>query len=158
MTLPSFATITELQKVCPSASVAEGTHCLWVVSTAIRGVTEKSFVDDDGNLELTALAAELLKAVTLEAAQRRLRNPEGATSRSEGMGPFTESVTVDGSNVYFTKAERANIATAVQECYPTTGGFTGLGTISTTRGPLETAAGCDDWDDWAAPPAGYPTW
>ena len=157
MSLPAFATIAELQAVYPSARVAEGAHALWVVSTAIRGMTEKSFVDDAGELDLTALAADLLKAVTLEAAQRRLRNPEGATTRSEGLGPFTEAVTVDGSNVYFTKSEKASIVAAVQECYPS-GGFTGLGTISTTRGPLETAMIDDDWDDWATPPRGYPTW
>ena len=141
MTLPSFATFDELRKACPSAPTAEGTHALWVVSTAIRGQAGKSFVDDDGHLELTALAAELLKAVTLEATQRRLANPEGATQRSQGMGPFTESVTIDAANVYFTKAEKVDIATATAECYPS-GGFPGLGTISTTRGPLETAAAC----------------
>lgn len=156
--LPSFATLPELEAItdCPDPQQAD--HVLWSVSTRIRREAGQSFVDDDGALiTMPALAADLLRSVTLEAARRRLVNPEGATSRSETLGPFSTSTTVSADNVYLTKQERADIAEAVRLAYPSDGGFTGLGTISTTRGVLETAPMCSepDWDDWAAPPVGW---
>lgn len=158
MTLPSFADLAALEVVIDCPDPQRAIHVLWAASTRVRREAGQSFVGDDGNLiDMPAMAADLLRSVTLEAARRRLANPEGATTRSETMGPFSTSTTVAADNVYLTKAEKADIAEAVRLAYPTDGGFTGLGTISTTRGPLETAPMCDelDWDDWATPPAGW---
>lgn len=149
MTLPSFAEIEDLEEAgfqCPDAQ--EATHVLWAASTRVRREAGQTFVADDGELIYTGsddpklqLAGDLLQSVTIEAALRRLRNPEGATQRSEGLGPFTESVTMSADNVYLSREEKADVAQAAELAYPS-GGFPGLGTISTTRGPLETAAVC----------------
>ncbi len=142
MALPSFAAPADLD-----GDIDHG-HALTVlarVSTAVRSITGRSWVDEDGALvEMTAYVADLLRTVTAEAAIRRLRNPDGATSQTAGLGPFSESITVDAANVYFTKLEREMLAQAVAEQYPTDAGFSGLGTISTTRGPLETACSFED--------------
>jgi hypothetical protein len=151
MTLPSFATTTDLTRAgVQCASAQEATHVLWAVSTRIRGYAGRSFVADDGTSLIYAgstdadllLAADLLQSVTIEAAKRRLANPDGVTSSSETTGPFSESVTFEADNVFLSRQEKADIDHAVTLAYPS-GGFTGLGTISTTRGPLETAAPCE---------------
>jgi len=152
-----MAKVPELAGI-PAPSIE---HALWAVSMAVRAATGQTWVDDDGALiEMPAAAAEYLRAVTVLAAARYLRNPEGATSRSETLGPMSESVTVDPSAVFFNRAERDMLAQAVELGYPTESGFAGLGTISTTRGSLETAAVVDnfEWDDWAEPPVGWSRW
>lgn len=159
MTLPSFAQTEELLGV--DVPVERAKQALWRVSTAIRAAAGgKTFVDDDGKL-LTgnALAVDLLKSVCIAATERHLLNPEGATSRSDTVGPFAETVTIDGGTIYFNRSERDSIAQAAALLYPTTATFPGLGTISTTRGDVEMVAACDLDDallpEWAvlSPPA-----
>jgi hypothetical protein len=143
MTLPAFAADSDLD---PGESF-DSRRAVWALnraSTAIRGETGRSWVDDDGALiSLTPMSAELLREVAVGAATRLLRNPDGATSRSETLGPMTESVTVEAPALYFTRAEKEMLTTAVSDTYPLgDGGFLGLGTIPTTRGPIETASVC----------------
>lgn len=139
MSLPSFAAPSDLA-LDESVEARLAQSVLDRVSTAVRATTGQTWVDDEGALvTMSAYVADLLRTVTVEASLRRLRNPDGATQRSAGIGPFTDSVTVEAENVYFTKLERDMLAEAVTQQFPSDGGFVGLGTIATTRGPLETA-------------------
>jgi uncharacterized membrane protein len=139
-----FAEPSDVEARCVDASRSAVTSVLNAVSMAIRGVTAHSWVTDAGAMiEMGAAVAETLRSVAVEAAVRVLRNPEGATQRSETFSDWSESVTVDAANIYFTKVEREQLAWAASAGY-SAAAFPGLGTISTTRGLLETACPYDD--------------
>lgn len=147
MALPSFASIGDLQAVMQITDQATAVAALGFVSTAIRATTGESWVDDDGALvEMTPLVADMLRTVTVEATRRRLLNPEGATQRSDSLGPFTESITVDDGRLYFTKVERDMLDAAVSAQFPDAAAFPGLSVIGITRGvEIETGALLDEW-------------
>lgn len=149
MALPSFASVDDLRLVMTVDDTDAATAALGFVSTAVRATTGQSWVDDDGALvEMSALVADLLNTVTVEATRRRLMNPDGATQRSEALGPFTESTTVDDGRLYFTKVEREMLDAAVSEQYPDTATFPGLSVIGITRGvDIETGSLIGEWYD-----------
>lgn len=149
MALPSFASVDDLKLVMQVDNTFAADAALGFVSTAIRAATGQSWVDDDDALvDMSALVADLLRTVTVEATRRRLLNPEGATQRNEALGPFTESVTVDDGRLYFTRVERDMLDAAVTEQYPDTASFPGLSVIGATRGVLvETGALIGEWYD-----------
>lgn len=75
-----------------------------------------------------------IQVITLAAARRVWDNPDGRTSTTEGLGAHNEGATWANptTDVYLTASEKATIDKVV-------GRRSGLGTISITRGPLETA-------------------
>lgn len=104
-------------------------------STLVRTEAGKTWVTDD---ELDEDIPDVVVMVTLSVARRGLLNPDGY--RQETLGDH--SVTYGGpDSLYLTDAEKGLIASAL-------GNFA-LGTISTTRGNLETApvVDCYNLDD-----------
>lgn len=147
MALPSFASVTDLQSAMQVDDQSAAVAALGFVSTAIRATTGEAWVDDDGALvTMTPLVADLLRTVTIEATRRRILNPDGATQRSEGLGPFTETSTVEEGRLYFTKVEREMLDAAVTAQFPDTAAFPGLSVVSITRGvPIETGRLLGEW-------------
>lgn len=138
MPLPAFATLADVEERDSRYDPGEVLAVLRSASSAIRGVTRRSWVDDDGELvAMPDAAREVLRIVALECALRVLRNPEGALTRTESLGPASETITID-PNLYFSKLEREQLEWATLQAYPSLG-FAGLATIATTRGPIETS-------------------
>lgn len=99
-------------------------------STLIRSETATTWVTDGA---LDDDVPDVVVMVTLAVARRAYLNPDGI--RQETLADH--SVTYGGTGaVYLTGAERALVRKAV--------GLGGIGTISTTRGPLETSCAADD--------------
>lgn len=72
-----------------------------------------------------------IPGIVASMVERATRNPDGITS--EAAGPFNRSFGSDAAaRLYLTKAEKLVVRAAA--------GRTGLGAISTTRGPLETGS------------------
>lgn len=139
MPLPAFATLADVEERDSRYDPGEVLAVLRSASSAIRGVTRRSWVDDDGELvAMPDAAREVLRIVALECALRVLRNPEGALTRTESLGPASETITIDPNNLYFSKLEREQLEWATLQAYPSLG-FAGLATIATTRGPIETS-------------------
>lgn len=133
--LPPFASVEELETrlmvSLDSAQAAQAQALLENASNLIRGVTGKSWVDDDGALEGSQRHLAILHSVTVEMVKRAATNPEGAVQQTAG--PFNVSFgQVAADNLWLTALERKAL--------------TGLGRPKlwaqpTTRGPVEMPAG-----------------
>lgn len=133
MTLPAFATIEDvearLQRALDGDETVQAQAALDEASDLARAETGRDWVDDDGELDGTDAQLAAVRGVVATAASRVLRNPAGEAQQTAG--PFSRSFGAGASpSVYFTKSERLRLHRA--------GGRTGLTTISTTRGPVET--------------------
>lgn len=131
--LPPLASIDDLQARLPE-TIAESDEAraeavLEDASTLVRAEAGTTWVTDD---ELDEDIPDIIVIVTLAAARRGFLNPDGFTQ--ETLGDHSVSYGARGA-VYLTAEEKSLIAAAV-------GNFA-LGTISTTRGDLETPAVLD---------------
>lgn len=127
MTLPAFSTPTALGIWLDEEFAAEDPRALAYLeaaSGAIRGEAGENWVDTEGELVTTLPAS--IPGLTVRIAARLISNPSGV--ESEATGPFR--VTFGPGDL--TTAERREIRLALGRPY------NGIGTISTTRGPLET--------------------
>ena len=114
------------------------------VSGLIHFETGNVWVTDDGTLAATI--PPVVKTVAIKAARRALENPEQIESERIGTG-YQATYANASPDVYLTPREQALVRRAA--------GISSLGTISTTRGPLETPdvrpCDIDDVDDLGGP-------
>ena len=132
MARPVLADIDELKARLGSpldaAQVIQAEARLADASEIVRAYAGRSWLDDDE----TAVAdvPGQIPGVVASMVERATRNPGGITQ--ESAGPFARSFGAEASaRLYMTKAEKMVVRAAV--------GKLGVSTISTTRGPLETA-------------------
>lgn len=96
-------------------------------SAIVRAYAGVSWTDDDGNLEDVP---DGVVGVVASMVERASRNPDGVTQ--ETAGPFNRSFGSTASDrLYMTKSERMVVRSAA--------GRSAIGTLSTTRGEVETA-------------------
>lgn len=96
-------------------------------SAIVRAYAGQTWLDSNGAL---SGVPDDIPGVVVSMVERATRNPDGLAG--ESVGPFSRSFGPAAyDRLYLTKAERMVIRAAV--------GNTGIGTISTTRGSLETA-------------------
>jgi len=108
----------------------------WAIVRAYAG-HPATWLDDDGNP--TDQIDPDIPPVIVGMVDRATRNPTGTTQ--ETAGPFSRSFGSDAAQrLYLTKMDKLVIRGGL--------GLSGLGTISTTRGDLETPSviGCDGID------------
>ncbi len=159
MALDPLATVEELEAwlgaEVPGSSIARADAVLAAASTLVRSETGRPWVDATGDPETFDEHHDeiwdALRTVTLQCAGRVWRNPQGAVQTSTG--PFAD--TFDrraGEGLYLTSPEKSMLVTAVG--YATGGESTGLWTLGTTRGNLETARCVDGvtGDPWTTIP------
>jgi hypothetical protein len=139
MTLPAFATLEAFAARLPGGvsddDETRARAALDDASTLIRAEAGKDWVTDDEPAVLADDLPDIVVTVCIAAARRAFTNPDGI--RSESLLSHSVTLADSSADVYLTTAERRMIATAAGR----TGG--GISTLSTTRGPLETA-GCGD--------------
>jgi hypothetical protein len=117
---------------------------LTAASTLVRSETDRAWVGEDGEPEPDVSEVQLgeARSVVLEVAARVYFNPKGITQQVSG--PFSKSVAAwYALGMSLSDEEKARVGIRSK-------GIRGLGTISTTRGELETPdVGFDDYDvDW----------
>jgi hypothetical protein len=146
--LPAFAKLEDLSarlgRVFGDNTVEErrARAALDDVSSAIRDCAGKSWVNDDGELDLPSEASstvpDTLRSVCVAAARRVYENPENYTQASIGATSYTYGNS--SSDVYLTRSEQRRVRRAA--------GRSGLQAMPTTRstvgstgvaGGLETA-------------------
>lgn len=137
MTTPPLATVEELGTklgiTIPDDLVTRAEQVLFDASSTVRAEAGQTWLDDTGSL--TVVPDDII-TMTLRVAAKMWANPTETTQRTAG--PFSESLQglLDD-----------NDRTTLNRHRP----FSGLGTISTTRGCLETPAVCDEWGDDCVP-------
>lgn len=141
MGLPALAPVTDLA-VWMGVAITEGTDVdraralLSAASTLVRSRAGKLWVDAEGNAEDDV--PDQIAHVVVSVAARLWANPTGAAT--SGAGPF--SSTWAKPVFALTEAEADMVDAAMG-----TATFRGIGTLSTTRGDLETRAVTSDcWD------------
>lgn len=142
MSLPAFATVAELtaragelgDDARMQAALADG-------AAMMRGEVNETWTVE-GELDFTGFpewAADALRAINIAAARRILTNPEGL--EGETIDGYTSEFSNASADVYLTKGEKRTLHRAA-------GQLVGVGVISTTRGPIETASLVQDcWPD-----------
>lgn len=131
MARPSLATVADLNEALdtPVTNETQAQTLLDRASAIVRAYAHTTWLNDTG-AELANVPDDI-PGVVVSMVERASRNPTGTTQ--EQAGPFMRSFGAEASNrLYLTKWERMVISEAA-------GNVTGVGTISTTRGPLETA-------------------
>jgi hypothetical protein len=120
-------------------------------SEVVRAYANTDWLNDDGD-ELEDVPPQVANIVA-QMVERATRNRDGVTF--EASGPFSRSFGADAAQrLYLTKNDRMVIRRAV--------GRTGIGTLATSRGRLETAAVDDRYgsslvaEDLPPLPAGWP--
>lgn len=143
MARPALATIDDLEALLGS-SVDDPTQALARLrqaSAIVRAEAGATWLNED-ETELDGVPADIPDLVA-GMVERASRNPDGATQ--ETAGEFSRSFGSQAAErLYLTAGEKAVIAAAA-------GRRPGLGTITTTRGDIETASVClpAGWDgDW----------
>lgn len=150
MALPPLASVADLANLLHTpltapADDARAASLLVASSSLVRAESGSPWVDSNGDLvwdETTdsrlLLVQEVLTSVALAAAARAWNNPDGGTSRTETLGPYTETVrySEDAAGVYLTDDEQRAIARAVAAYRGS--GSPGLWTLATTREDVET--------------------
>lgn len=106
---------------------------LSIGSTLVRARAGRNYLDAQGNL--LADIPDGIRQATVLVASRVYTNPTQANS--DASGPFRKEWS---DKIELTDAEGEIVDAAVNP-----GGLRGLGTISTTRGDLETRPVCDDY-------------
>lgn len=141
MARPSLADITELEArlgstfTDPSAVLTQAEARLADASEIVRAYAGKTWLTDDES----ALADDVpgaIPGVVASMVERATRNPGGITQ--ETAGPFSRSFGSDAATrLFLTAAEKSVVRAAA--------GRLGIATLSTTRGPLETACLSDGY-------------
>lgn len=136
---PPLATVDELEAALgTSVDQAQAISLLGRASAIVRAFTGSTWLDEDGNLDDVP---DDVPGVVVGMVERATRNETGEVGGSETIGPFTWSHSFGqeaAQKLYLTAMDKLVLRAAV--------GSTGLGVISTTRGPVETPAVTDYWD------------
>lgn len=136
MTRPALATVDDLERLLGGDvnNPEQAEVRLRQASAIVRAYARQTWLDDAGTA-LEGVPDDIPDIVT-GMVERASRNPDGLTS--ETTGPFARSFGADAAQrLYLTAADKLVIRAAV--------GSTGIGTLSTTRGCLETPAVDDCW-------------
>lgn len=146
MSMPAFASVADLIARGVDIDIAEGEElsadqtraqaALDDVSTLIRQAAGKTWVTDE---EVDADVPDIVFTVCCAAAKRAYDNPDNV--RTDTYPDYTETLAGDVvGGVELTDTEIKQVQQAAGNSAP------GLWTLSTTRGPLETAGPCDEYD------------
>lgn len=136
MSYPTLVETTALESLLgvtfDAADSVRAVEVLRIVSASVRRAARQTWVDDEGDIEEVP---EDVRGLVLEAAATLWVNPTGVSYQSAG--PFAANFTDPLS-----EDERTRLRHDYAE-----GQVGGLGTISTTRGPVETtpAWGAFEW-------------
>ncbi len=141
---PSLATVADLERLLgrnvddEDQSLAQ----LEQASALVRAYARRTWVDDDGEL---ADVPDDIPGVVIDIVSRSIANADGAVS--ETLGPYSRSFGNDASQrLYLTSANKMVIRAAI-------GATTnGIGTLSTSRGSLETPSAIIDGDEFSDEP------
>jgi hypothetical protein len=125
-----LATLDDLERLMGGEQISDhrqATARLADASEIVREAADTDWLSDTGELEDVP---GQIPGVVANMVERASRNPGGV--QQESVGPFSRSFGADAAaRLYLTKSERAVVRRAA--------GRSGLRTIGTTRGPLETA-------------------
>lgn len=128
MARPALATIDDLEALlgAPVTDPLQALKRLERASAIVRAYAGRTWLDDEGNL---LDVPDDIPGVVAGMVERAQRNPDGVTQQS--VGEYQLSYGADAAQrIYLDKQDKAIIDAAV--------GRTGLGTITTTRGDIET--------------------
>jgi hypothetical protein len=132
MSRPALATLDDLEPLTgaiAASDVERVTKLLAMASEVVRAYAATTWLNEDED-DVEDVPAQLPDVVAA-IVERATRNPMGITQ--ESAGPFSRSFGADASQrLYLTAAERMVVRAAV--------GRTSIGTLPTSRGPLETRA------------------
>ena len=131
MVTPALATIIDLEDrlgaPVPSGLAPQAYARLRDASAIVRAYAGVSWLDDNGDL---GDGPDGVVGVVASMVERASRNPDGVMQ--ETAGPFNRSFGATAAErLYMTKAERMVVRAAA--------GRSSIGTLSTTRGEIETA-------------------
>lgn len=126
--LPALATIADLDRVLDREltvdEVPRAEALIDYASALVRAYAGMTWAPP------ADVPAEIV-TVVVTMVERATRNPDGLVQ--ETAGPFSRSFAPDAAQrIYLSKGDKAIIRSVA--------GLSGLGTVSTTRGPLETPA------------------
>jgi hypothetical protein len=114
MTLPAFAAVSDLEVrlglepgSLENEDLARAQAALDDASTLVRAEAGKSWVDEDNN----SVAPAPVVAISIRAALRAFRNPDGVGSESLG-GLYTYSYAKGEASIYLTEDEVAIVKKA----------------------------------------------
>lgn len=132
MSRPALATIDDLEPL--TGAIAESdtervSKLLAMASEVVRAYAVTTWLNDAGDdvEDVPPQVSDVVAAMV----ERATRNPMGVTQ--ESAGPFSRSFGADASQrLYLTAAERMVVRAAIER--------TSIGTLPTSRGPLETRA------------------
>lgn len=138
MARPPLASVEDLEEALGVEVDNEGqaNSLLRRASAIVRAFARQTWLNDD-ETDLVDVPADIPDLV-VGMVERATRNPTGVTQEQEQAGPFSRSRSfgADASQrLYLTRSDKLVIGAVT--------GSAGIGTISTTRGPLETAGTCD---------------
>ncbi len=138
MGLPALAPVTDLAawmgiSITGETDTERARALLAAASTLVRTRAGENWVDAEGRLE--SGIPDGIPQVVVAVAARLWANPTGASS--SGAGPFTTAWPVGFA---LTDAEADMVDAAMG-----TSTFRGIGTISTTRGPIDTRSVLPDF-------------
>lgn len=144
MALPPLAALPDLKAwpgvVIPESAEPQAVALLGHVSAKVRDHAQLDWVNDTG--DALADVPPIVATIVVTVAARVWANPEAKLSR--GSGPFVSAWDPDQVGLVLTEDEKASITRAAGRG----SGILGLGVISTTRGPIETATVRDDCWPW----------
>lgn len=134
MARPALATVDDLERLLgedvgeeESATYIQATARLEQASAIVRAFSGETWLDDSGDL---SGVPDDIPGVVAGMVERASRNPAGVVQ--EQAGPFARSFGSDAAQrIYLSKMDRLVIRAAI--------GSTGVRTIGTTRGNLETS-------------------
>jgi hypothetical protein len=118
------ALIDRLARLLTAAEEVRAAALLDDVSTEVRAVTGRTWTRPDG--ELDPARPGVLAVVTLRAAERAMRNPDGLSGETVGQYTRRFGDTTGGAGSYLTDAERRMLTAA-------TGGGAALVSVPTVR-------------------------
>lgn len=129
MSLPPLATVDDLidwigEPISEATDLTRAEGTLALASALVRRETERTWVDDEGNL--AANLPDDVRLVTLACAARGYLNPEGVVD--ESIDDYRGRKIVQEAGLYLTASERDLLAPLAGRPHQ------GLGTVATTRG------------------------
>ena len=146
--LPPLASLTDftdrLGRPLSGVDATRAESAIRDASAIVRTEAGENWVDVNGDL---TEVPEAIVAITMAVARRSWENPSGKTTTSEGIGQYTEANgwANASADVYLKASEKAIIRAV-------TGRSGGVGTLSTTRGHLETPSVLSGSDGFVGPP------
>jgi len=144
MTSPALASPTKL--VSAGFDEARALDAIAEASVRVHFETGSIWVDTSTGA-LVDNVPDIVGVICLRAARRSLENPEQLVAHTESLGEHSETKQYQSrsaGDVFLTNQEKADLRKAA-------GLVTGLSTISTTRGDIETAHIADRADDLGGP-------